>query len=112
MKISCTLSLFITFIWAAHAQHGHLEVGARGWNQNDALVFDNGSVFVDSNGYIKTLVFTNAGRFAGYYEGNITLTALSSTLAANSPAPGSFIQFALSNISGPPGGAFSFWDAN
>src|SRR5688572_1657317 len=110
MKISCILLLLTSVVCSVHAQHGHLDVGAAGRNQNDRLVFANGAAFVDSSGYVKTLVFTNSARFAGYYQGSITPTALSSTLFANSAAPGSFIQFAFSNVSGPPGGAFAFWE--
>lgn len=110
MKISCTLFILAIFAWPALAQHGHLDVGARGRNQSDQLVFANGDAFVDSSGYVKTLVYASSNRFAGYYEGNISLTALSSTLFDNSAAPGSFIQFGFSNVSGPPGGAFGFWD--
>ncbi len=117
MKIKLTIaSLFVVLGgWSSHAQHGHLNAGARGTNQNDQLYFANGADFVDSSGYVKTLTFTNAGRFAGYYEGNITLTALPTTEGHDGPdpnasAPGSFIQFSMSCLSGPPGGSFGFWD--
>jgi hypothetical protein len=102
--------------WNSHAQHGHLNVGARGVNHNDQLYFENGPDFIDSSGYVKTLAFTNAGRFAGYYEGNITLTVLAATEEhggpfPNAPALGSFIQFTIKCYAGPDGGSFGFWDA-
>ena len=100
---------------ASQAQHGHLDTGATGHNQNDQLYFVNGQDFVDSSGYVKTLLFTNGGRFAGYREGNISLTALPLTPEhngphPNAPAPGSFIQFSMSCLGGPAGGSFGFWD--
>jgi len=100
----------------ARAQHGHLEAGAFGVKQNDQLYFDNGADFITNSGYVKTLTYTNGGRFAGYYEGNITLTALAATPAfggpvPNAPALGSFIQAQLVSVDGPAGGSFGFWEA-
>jgi len=101
---------------AAAQSHGHLNAGALGTNQNDKLFFANGGDFVDSSGYVKTLTFTNDFRFAGYYEGNITLTVLPATEGHEGPDPaapalGSFIQFSMSCLAGPSGGAFGFWEA-
>ena len=118
LKISITiLAAFATGALNSAAQsHGHLNAGAVGTNQNDKLFFANGPDFIDSSGYVKTLTFTNEGRFAGYYEGNITLTALPATEAhagpdPDAPALGSFIQFTMSCLAGPSGGAFGFWEA-
>jgi len=98
------------------AQHGHLNVGAAGVNQNDPLIWANGPDFIDSSGYLKTLEFTNTGRFAGYYQGNITLTALPATAAHAGPdpdasVPGSYIQFSMACLEGPAGGQFNFWES-
>ena len=116
-----TIQLLITAIVTvlgeslSQAQHGHLNAGAYGRNQNDELYFANGQDFVDSSGYVKTLTYTNSGRFAGYYEGNISLTVLPLSAEhggpdANAPAAGSFIQFSMACLSGPPGSSFGFWD--
>jgi hypothetical protein len=100
----------------ANAQdHGHLNVGAVGKNQNDALMFDESEIFDTASGYVKTLIFTNSGRFAGYYQGNITLTALSITpthtaYSPEAPAAGSWIFGGIASVEGPEGGAFGFWD--
>jgi hypothetical protein len=93
-----------------------LNAGAAGTKQNDKLIFDNGADFASSAGYVKTLTYTNGGSYAGYYQGNITLTALPQTPlnggpAANAPAPGSFIQVQLVSVEGPADGAFGFWEA-
>lgn len=100
----------------AAAQHGHLNVGAAGTAQNTPLIWANGADFIDSTGYVKTLDFTNAGRFAGFYQGNITLTALPATAAHAGPDPqaaalGSYIQFSVACLEGPPGGQFNFWES-
>lgn len=98
------------------ADHGHLNAGAVGTKQNDKLIFDNAAEFVSSSGYVKTLTHTNAGTYANYYQGNVTLTALPQAPfnggpAANAPALGSFIQVQLVSVEGPEGGFFGFWEA-
>ena len=68
-------SMIVSVRLAAVAQdHGHLNVGAVGTNQNDALIFDNAAIFEVATDYVKTLTFTNGSTYAGYYQGNITLT--------------------------------------
>ena len=119
MKLRLLLSTIagVFIAWTASAQsHGHLNVGALGRNQNDQLYFANGTDFVDSSGFVRTLNFTDAGRFAGSYNGNITLTGLPLTAEHGGPdaaaaAPGAFLQFSMSCLSGPAGGSFGFWDS-
>ena len=101
---------------ALHGQHGHLSVGAEGTNHGDRLVWVNGKDFIDDSGYVKTLTFTNAGRFANHFQGGITLTALPATAAHGGPDPtaaalGSSIQFSMECLEGPEGGAFHFWES-
>ena len=99
-----------------HAQlHGHLNAGASGINQNDPLIWANGADFTASSGYVKTLDYTNSGRYAGYFQQNITLTALPATAAHAGPDPqasalGSYVQARMSCIAAPPGGEFGFWE--
>lgn len=100
---------------ASQAQHGHLNAGAAGHNQDDPLIWANGADFIASSGYIKTLTFTNEGRFAGYHEGGITPTALPTTANNGGPdpqasAPGSLLQFSIVKATGPIGGSFGFWE--
>lgn len=116
IKFGFVLGLTLFIQTAGRAQHSHLNAGAVGTNQNDQLVWANGADFVASSGYAKTLVFTNAGRYAGYYQGNITPTALPATAAHAGPdptasAPGSNLQFSLSCLEGPDGGTFAFWES-
>lgn len=99
-----------------HAQHGHLNAGAAGTQQNAQLLWANGADFIASSGYVKTLDYTNAGRYAGYFQGGITLTALPATPPNGGPDPeasalGSFLQFGISCLEGPAGGAFNFWES-
>lgn len=100
---------------AAMAQHGHLNVGAVGTAQGDALNFANGAIFASSSGYVKELPLATSGARAGYYSGSITLTALAATVAnggpvTGAPALGSFIQYGIVSVTGPDGGTFSFWE--
>src|ERR1043166_1651376 len=102
---------------AAQDVHGHLNVGAAGQKQNDKLLFSNGRDFATASEYVKLLSFTNATKYAGYYQGNITLTALHSFDAfgepdPSAPAPGSFIRAEIVSVKGPDGGAFGFWETN
>jgi hypothetical protein len=101
---------------AVAQDHGHLNVGALDTNQNAQLIFDNGSVFATSVDYVKTLDYATSGTYAGYYQGNITVTVLAATPAhlgpvSNAPALGSWIFAQLIAVDGPTGGAFAFWDA-
>ncbi len=98
------------------ADHGHLNVGAVGTSQGDPLDFDNGADFATNSAYVFTLVYTNGGTYSGYYQGNITLTALAATLAHAGPVPGapalgSRIFAQIVSVTGPSGGSFAFWDA-
>jgi len=97
------------------AQHGHLNAGAAGTAQNVPLIWANGDEFAVSSGYVKTLDFTNAGRYAGFFQQNITLTALPATAANAGPDPqasalGSFLQARMACLEAPPGGEFGFWE--
>ena len=96
--------------------HGHLNVGAVGVNQNDALTFDNGDIFATDANYVFTLAYATNGAYKNYWQGNITLTALAATTAhsgpvPNAPALGSFIYAQLVSVDGPAGGAFGFWES-
>jgi hypothetical protein len=96
--------------------HGHLNVGAVGTNQNDQLIFDNSAIFETGSGYVKTLTYATNGPYAGYYQGSITLTALAATTnhlgpVPKAPALGSWIFAQLVSVDGPSDGAFAFWDA-
>jgi hypothetical protein len=108
-----TLTIVPRFAWAQ--DHGHLNVGAVGTNQNDQLIFDNGAIFVTSSDYVKTLDYASTGTYSGHYAGNITFTALAATTnhlgpVSNAPALGSWIFAQLVSVDGPPGGVFSFWN--
>jgi hypothetical protein len=96
--------------------HGHLHIGATGTNQNDRLIFSDGTIFATNSLYIKTLTLTNGGRYAGYFQGNITLTGLAATPLRSGPeefaaAPGSQLFAQIVSVEGPFGGAFNFWDS-
>ncbi|MBL9166120.1 MAG: PEP-CTERM sorting domain-containing protein [Verrucomicrobiales bacterium] len=94
---------------AAQAQHGHLEVGAAGQNQNDKLVWENGAAFASDSGYVKELLPSDpAGRYAGYYDGGITVVANGST--EGGAALGAFVRALVVSVVGPVGGSFGFWE--
>lgn len=97
--------------------HGHLNAGAVAQEQNAPLSFDNGADFITNSLYVKTMSYTNSGKYANYYQGNITLTALHAVDAfgdpvVGGPSPGSFIIAEIVSVNGPAGGAFGFWETN
>jgi hypothetical protein len=101
----------------ALAQHGHLNAGAVGQNQNDKLLWANGAIFATNSGFVQNMPMTGSGRFAGYFNSAPTLTALPATVTnsgpvAFSPALGSFLQFQMTVISGPDGGSFGWWESS
>src|ERR1051325_9028096 len=97
---------------AVRAQdHGHLNAGAETQLPGSKLIFANGADFATNSGYIKTLTFTNGTVYAGYFQGNTTLTVLPATAAYAGPAPqapalGAYIFAHLVSLEGPPGGEF------
>ncbi len=108
------LALLLLAGRTAWAQHGHLNAGALGTQQGDALYFANGDLFAASSGYVKALPATATGNRAGYYSGSITLTALPATVANGGPASGasalgSFIRYGIVSVAGPEGGEFGVW---
>src|SRR5262245_22170872 len=97
------------------ADHAHLNAGALGTTNGTPLYFANAADFITASHYVKTLTYTNGGTYAGYYQGNVTLTALPATSANAGPDPaapalGSYVHAQLVSVEGPAGGAFSFWD--
>jgi hypothetical protein len=116
LGLSLLLGLALSAPTNLNAQlHGHLNAGAVGTHQNDALIWANGADFAAQSGYVKTLDYTNSGRYAGYFQQNITLTALPATAAHAGPDPqapalGSYIQARMSCVAVPPGGSFAFWE--
>lgn len=115
MKLRLLPFVPVLFLTAQAQDHGHLNVGATSTNQNAPLLFDQSEIFATESGYVNTLSFTNSGRFAGYYVGSLTTTALAATpghpaYATNAAAFGSYIFAELSEVEGPDGGAFAFWE--
>jgi hypothetical protein len=114
IKMLAAIGMVAT-VSVAQAQHQHLNVGAASQNQNAPLIWANGADFADVNGYVNTMSLSNSGRFAGFYNGNITLTGLAATSDKGGPDPqaaalGSVLQFKMACLSGPAGGNFGFWD--
>lgn len=109
------LGLFVVS-FNSFGQHGHLNAGAVGQTQNDKLIWANGEAFA-AESFVRTMIFTNGGRFANSYSQNISLTSLPRTTnnggpVANAPALGSFVLAEIVSVAGPEGGAFQFWDTN
>lgn len=117
LSLAAALVVLLSSPPAGAQDHGHVNVGAVSTNAGSALLWENGADFISSSGYVKTLTATNAGKYAGYYQGNITLTVLAQTPAyggpmAGAPALGSLVFVRMSVLSAPPGGRFGFWDTN
>lgn len=107
---------FIVSLGACAQDHGHLNIGAASTAQNDPLIFANRDIFETATNYVKTLTLATNGAYAGYYQGNITLTGLAATPAHAGPeafaaALGSQLHAQLVAVTGPTGGVFSFWES-
>jgi hypothetical protein len=102
--------------WAQ--DHGHLYISAYSTNAGAQLYFDNGDIFAATSTYVKTLNFQSsaASRYFGHYDGNITVTPRSFSTGHGADygpfaaAPGSVIHFQITDVKGPAGGAFEFWE--
>jgi hypothetical protein len=98
--------------------HYHLQIGAENATQGAPLFFDDEAQLATNFNFISTLSFTNAGKYAGYFQpGGITTAVLPATANnggpfPNAPAPGSRIFVQIVSISGPAGGEFGFWETN
>src|SRR5262245_6786843 len=112
---SCFMLLFVCGL-DLHAQdHGHLRIAARAPVPGTQLYFYNGPDFATNSSYVKTLVFTNDGRYSNYFQGNVTLTVQAVTPDYGGPEPdapalGSYIRARILSVTGPPGGEFAFWE--
>jgi hypothetical protein len=114
LVLICGLSVSSQILCAQ--DHGHLNVGAVAQTNGAQAVWDNGAAFTASSGYVKTLDYTNAGKYAGYYQNNITPTVLPATgpfggPTAGAPALGALIHGRLSLLEGPADGRFGFWES-
>jgi hypothetical protein len=116
--ISAICFELLTFLPASvKAQaHGHLEGGSHGTQQGAPLFFQNAGEFGTNSLYVKTLIYTNGSTYAGYYQGNITLTVLAATAGhagpvADAPALGSYVQARMALLDAPAGGSFGFWES-
>lgn len=111
-----TLALIVCASYATAQDHGHLRIAAYSTNQGAQLYFYNGADFASTSRYVKTLIFTNAGRYSNYFQQNITLTVQAATSAYGGPEPdapafGSYIRARILSVEGPEGGAFAFWES-
>jgi hypothetical protein len=107
--IALALAALLPSAGDAFAQHGHLNTGATGQNQNDQLVWANGAIFAANSGYVQTMTFANSGRYAGLFNSGPTFTALSMTNTGGAAA-GSFLTAEIVSLIGPMGAQFAFWE--
>src|SRR5262245_42533351 len=110
------LALILGASPVAAQDHGHLRIAANSTNQGAQLYFYNGADFASTSRYVKTLVFTNAGRYANYFQQNITFTVQAATSAYGGPEPdapafGSYMRARIFSVAGPEGGVFAFWES-
>jgi len=108
-KTALALSAVLLATGTALAQHGHLNAGATGQNQNDQLAWANGAIFAADSGYVQNMAFAESGRYAGLFNSGPTFTALSLTNTGGSAA-GSFLTAEIVSVAGPVGGQFAFWE--
>jgi len=97
-----------------HAQHLHVNAGAVGSTNRAPLSFVNGDSFVASSGFVITSVLRTNGPAAGYHDASssVTFTAVFGDGSDGPPAAyGAQLALVIKSVSGPPGGAFAFWES-
>ncbi len=103
---------------ATTASAQHIHAGAFSTAQDSQLYFTDGANFVNTSGYVKQLLYSGSGTFAGFYNGSLVPVAASSNpmngedYSPNHAALGSFLELRIESvISGPDGGEFGFWQS-
>ena len=103
---------------AVVAQHRHINAGAVAPQAGSKLYIANGASFDAASGFLVHLASTNHPVYGPIFLGgsDITFTSLPSTADYGGPdpkaaQPGAHLVMVLVSLSGPPGGALSFWDS-
>lgn len=102
----------------AFAQHRHINAGAVAPQAGSRLYIANGASFDAASGFLVHLAPTNHPVHGLIFLGgsDITFTSLPSTADYGGPdpkaaQPGAHLVMTLVSLSGPTGGALSFWDS-
>jgi hypothetical protein len=109
-------ALFALTLGVSAQDHGHLYIGAATNTPGFQASFPDRAALSSTSGFLKTLVFTNAGRYSNYFVGSFTLSAYARTLlhpeySPSAAALGAFMHASIASVEGPPGGAFAFWES-
>jgi hypothetical protein len=110
-KLAAAIALAVTSAALnLSAQHIDINAGAASTAQNQPLRFNNGSTYNTNSLYVRPLVRTNSGTFAGYYfTPGVTFTGVGTGLGS-AAAPGTQIRLRFVSVAGPEGGSFGVWD--
>lgn len=102
----------------ALGQHFHVNAGVVAPEAGAALTFANRASFAEESRFVIHLRPVESPVYGPIYYGgsDLTFTALPATLDNGGPSPkaalpGTRIAAIVESVSGPQGGAFSFWDS-
>ena len=115
-RAGCRLLACLLMIMALHGQEEipHINAGALLQQPGSLLFFDAGDFYDAASGWTVPLRFATNGLYAGWYQNEIVFGALPATPGfggpyPNSALPGTKIYLEVSQVEGPPGGEFTFW---
>jgi hypothetical protein len=92
----------------------HINAGALLQQPGSQLFFDHGEDYDAASGWTVPLRFATNGLYAGWYHNEIVFGVLPATPGfggpyPNSPLPGTKVYLEVTQVEGPPGGEFTFW---
>lgn len=119
LRSTLSLGILLAILPApAHAQHRHINAGAESQIPGSPLVFVNAGLFAPDSGLLIHLTATNTTDHGLIYKGggDVTFTSLPATADNGGPdahaaLPGTRIEAVMVSLTGPEGGALSFWDS-
>ncbi len=92
----------------------HINAGAQAQTVGSPLVFSKGDVYEAASGWMVPLRYSADGPYAGWFNNEIVFGALPATPGFGGPypesaLPGTKIYIEVTQVEGPPGGVFTFW---
>lgn len=110
------LWVLLTLLLTARAQEEipHINAGAAARTIGSSLIFAQGDAFEAGSGWTVPLRLSADGPYAGWFHNEIVFGALPATAGFGGPypdsaLPGTKIYLEVTNMEGPPGGEFTFW---
>lgn len=108
------VALFSGLSLAAQEEIPHINAGVEHREVGSRLIFVQGDVYDAGSGWLVPLRFSTNGNYAGWFNNEIVFGALPATPGFGGPypnaaLPGAKLYIEVTQVIGPPGGEFTFW---